>query len=52
MQLAAQAGVPFEAVEAWAKARHLNASKDSDAAKIILAWSTVEQTLKLKGGAK
>lgn len=52
VQLAAQAGVPFEAVEAWAKARHLNASKDSDAAKIILAWSTVEQTLKLKGGAK
>lgn len=52
VQLAAQAGVPFEAVEAWAKARHLNASKDSDAAKIILAWSTVEQTLKLQGGAK
>ena len=52
VQLAAQAGVPFEAVEAWAKARHLNASKDSDAAKIIRAWSTVEQTLKLQGGAK
>lgn len=52
VQLAAQAGVEFEAVEAWAKARHLNASKDSDAAKIILAWSTVEQTLKLQGGAK
>jgi len=52
VQLAAQAGVEFEAVEAWAKARHLNASKDSDAAKIILAWSTVEQTLKLKGGVK
>lgn len=52
VQISAQAGIAFEAVEAWAKARHLNASKDSDAAKIILAWSTVEQTLKLKGGAK
>ena len=52
VQLAAQSGVEFEAVEAWAKARHLNASKDSDAAKIIRAWSTVEQTLKLQGGAK
>ena len=52
VQLAAQSGVEFEAVEAWAKARHLNASKDSDAAKIIRAWSTVEQTMKLKGGAK
>ena len=52
VQLAAQAGVEFEAVEAWAKARHLNASKDSDAAKIIRAWSTVEQALKLQGGAK
>ena len=52
VQLAANAGVDFEAVEAWAKARHLNASKDSDAAKIIRAWSTVEQTMKLQGGAK
>ena len=52
VQLAAQAGVEFEAVEAWAKARHLNASKDADAAKIIRAWSTVEQTMKLQGGVK
>lgn len=52
VQLAAQSGVEFEAVEVWAKARHLNASKDSDAAKIIRAWSTVEQTMKLQGGAK
>ena len=52
VQLAAKSGVEFEAVEAWAKARHLNASKDSDAAKIIRAWSTVEQTMKLQGGAK
>ena len=52
VQLAAQAGVEFEAVEAWAKARHLNASKDADAQKIIRAWSTVEQTLKLQGGVK
>jgi len=53
VQLAAQAGVPFEAVEAWAKARHLNASKDSDAAKIINAWQTVSAALKAQqGGAK
>ena len=53
VQLAAQAGVPFEAVEAWAKARHLNASKDSDAAKIINAWPTVSAALKAQqGGAK
>jgi len=52
VQLAAQAGVPFEAVEAWAKARHLNASKDSDAAKIINAWPTVSSSLKAQGGAK
>ncbi len=52
VQLAAQAGVPFEAVEAWAKARHLNASKDSDAAKIINAWPTVSASLKAQGGAK
>ena len=37
VQLSAQAGIACEAVEAWAKARHLNASKDSVAAKIILA---------------
>ena len=53
VQLAAQAGVPFEAVEAWAKARHLNASKDSDAAKICNAWPTVSASLKAQqGGAK
>ena len=53
VQLAAQAGVEFEAVEAWAKARHLNASKDSDAAKIINAWPTVSTALKAQqGGAK
>ena len=53
VQLAAQAGVPFEAVEAWAKARHLNASKDSDAAKIANAWPTVSAALKAQqGGAK
>ena len=53
VQLAAQAGVEFEAVEAWAKARHLNASKDSDAAKIINAWPTVSAALKSQqGGAK
>jgi len=53
VQLAAQAGVPFEAVEAWAKARHLNASKDSDSAKIINAWPTVSAALKAQqGGAK
>ena len=53
VQLAAQAGVEFEAVEAWAKARHLNASKDSDAAKIINAWPTVSAALKAQqGGAK
>jgi len=53
VQLAAQAGVPFEAVEAWAKARHLNASKDSDAAKIVNAWPTVSAALKAQqGGAK
>jgi len=53
VQLAAQAGVPFEAVEAWAKARHLNASKDSDAAKIVNAWPTVSASLKAQqGGAK
>ena len=53
VQLAAQAGVEFEAVEAWAKARHLNASKDSDAAKIINAWPTVSASLKSQqGGAK
>lgn len=54
VQLAAKSGVEFEAVEAWAKARHLNASKDSDAAKIINAWPTVSATLKAQaqGGAK
>jgi len=53
VQLAAQAGVPFEAVEAWAKARHLSASKDSDAAKIVNAWPTVSAALKAQqGGAK
>ena len=53
VQLAAQAGVEFEAVEAWAKARHLNASKDSDAAKIVNAWPTVSAALKAQqGGAK
>ena len=53
VQLAAQAGVEFEAVEAWAKARHLNASKDSDAAKITNAWPTVSTALKSQqGGAK
>ena len=53
VQLAAQAGVEFEAVEAWAKARHLNASKDSDAAKIVNAWPTVSAALKSQqGGAK
>ena len=53
VQLAAQAGVDFSAVEAWAKARHLNASKDSDAAKIINAWPTVSAALKAQqGGAK
>lgn len=53
VQLAAQAGIAFESVEAWAKARHLNASKDSDAAKIINAWPTVSAALKAQqGGAK
>ena len=53
VQLAAQAGVEFEAVEAWAKARHLNASKDADAAKIVNAWPTVSAALKSQqGGAK
>lgn len=50
VQLAAQAGVPFEAVEIWAKARNLNASKDSDAAKIISAWPTVKAALKAQQG--
>jgi len=53
VQLSAQAGVELEAVEAWAKARRLNASKDSDAAKIINAWRTVKAALKAQqGGAK
>lgn len=53
VQLAAKSGVEFEAVEAWAKARHLNASKDSDSAKIINAWPTVSASLKSQqGGAK
>ena len=53
VQLAAQAGIAFESVEAWAKARHLNAAKDSDAQKIINAWPTVSAALKAQqGGAK
>lgn len=52
VQLAAQAGIAFESVEAWGKARHLNAAKDSDAQKIINAWSTVSASLKAQGGAK
>lgn len=53
VQLAAQAGVPFEAVESWAKTRKLNASKDSDAQKIINAWKTVSAALTAQqGGAK
>lgn len=52
VQLAAQAGIAFESVEAWGKARHLNAAKDSDATKILNAWSTVSASLKAQGGAK
>lgn len=52
VQLSAQAGIAFESVENWAKERRLNASKDSDAQKILNAWATVSATLKLQGGAK
>jgi hypothetical protein len=53
VQLAANAGVDFEAVESWAKTRKLNASKDSDAQKIINAWPTVSSVLMApQGGAK
>lgn len=51
VRLAAEAGVEFGAVEEWAKARRLNASKDADAQKIINAWPTVERAIKMAGGA-
>ncbi|MBK8477772.1 MAG: hypothetical protein IPL39_16150 [Opitutaceae bacterium] len=51
VRLAAQAGIQFDQVEAWAAARRLNASKDADAQKIINAWSTVARTLQMAGGA-
>lgn len=52
VQLAAQAGIDFSAVEVWAKDRRLNAAKDNDAQKIINAWTTVGATIKAQGGAK
>ena len=51
VKIAAQADIEFGAVESWAKARKLNASKDSDATKIINAWPTVRASLKA-GGAQ
>ena len=50
VHLAAKDGLAFDAVEAWAKARRLNAAKDSDPQKILNAWETVSATIKAQGG--
>lgn len=51
VKLAATAGIPFDQVEGWAEKRRLKADKDSDAQKIVNAWSSVCATLNA-GGAK
>ena len=49
-RMASVAGITWDAVEAWAKQRKLDANKDADATKIINAWSTVSAALAAKGG--
>lgn len=51
VKLAADAGIAFEDIEGWAKARRLNPAKDSDAQRIVNAWATVSATLKAGGAA-